>query len=94
MSRNRFSAKLIGLLLTTLFFSGLQSVNAVDVKEVDISTADSCLVSLESVWSAYGVPYPCFPNGTALKMKAPVQSKVATESMGSTNKSFTIKVSK
>jgi len=45
-------------LLTTLFFSGLQSVNAVDVKEVNISTADSCLVSLESIWSAYGVPYP------------------------------------
>jgi hypothetical protein len=66
-------------LITTLFFSGLQSVNAVDVKEVDISTADSCLVSLESVWSAYGVPYPCFPNGTALKMKIPAQSKVATD---------------
>jgi hypothetical protein len=79
MSRNRFTAKLIGLLLATLFFSGLQSVNAVDVKEVDISTADSCLVSLESIWSAYGIPYPCFPNGTALKMKAPAQSKVVTD---------------
>jgi len=79
MLRNRFTAKLIGLLLATLFFSGLQSVNAVDVKEVDISTADSCLVSLESVWSTFGVPYPCFPNGTALKMKAPAQSKVATD---------------
>ena len=67
MSRNRFTAKLIGLLLATLFFSGLQSVNAVDVKEVDISTADSCLVSLENVWSAYGVPCLCRASYSFLK---------------------------
>ena len=79
MLRNRFSAKLIGLLLTTLFFSGLQSVNAVDIKEVDISTADSCSVTLSNIWSLYGVPHPCFTNETALKIKTPPQSKVATD---------------
>ena len=78
MLRNRFSAKLIGLLLTTLFFSGLQSVSAVEIKETDISTADTCSVSLKSVWSSYGVPHPCFTNGTALKMKTPPQSKLAS----------------
>ena len=78
MLRNRFSAKLIGLILTTLFFSGLQSVSAVEIKETDISTADSCSVALSSVWSAYGVPHPCFTNGTALKIKTPAQSKDAS----------------
>jgi hypothetical protein len=77
MLRNRFSAKLVGLLLTTLFFSGLQSVSAVEVKEVDISTAAACSVSLESVWSPYGVPHPCFTTGTALKIKTPPASKLA-----------------
>ena len=77
MLRNRFSAKLIGLLLTTLFFSGLQSVSAVEIKETDISTADTCSVSLKSVWSSYGIPHPCFTNGTALKVKTPPQSKLA-----------------
>ena len=66
MLRNRFTAKLIGLLLTTLFFSGLQSVNAVDVK-------------------AYVGPIIRF---------AQPGTYVFTLSMGSTNKSFTIKVSK
>lgn len=78
MLRNRFSAKLIGLLLTTLFFSGLQSVSAVEIKEIDISTADTCSVSLKSVWSPFGVPHPCFTNGTALKVKTPPQSKLAS----------------
>jgi hypothetical protein len=78
MLRNRFSAKLVGLVLTTLFFSGLQSVSAVEIKETDISTADSCSVALSSVWSAYGVPHPCFTNGTALKIKTPPQSKVVS----------------
>ena len=62
MLRNRFSAKLIGLLLTTLFFSGLQSVSAVEIKETDISTADTCSVSLKSVWSPYGGSYLLHPN--------------------------------
>ena len=79
MLRNRFSAKLITVLLTSLFFSGLQTVSAVEIKETDISTADSCSVSLTSVWSAYGVPHPCFTNGTALNIKTPPQSKVATD---------------
>ncbi|CAN2227878.1 Proteinase K-like catalytic domain [Candidatus Nanopelagicaceae bacterium] len=78
MLRNRFTSKLISLLLTALFFTGMQSVGAVDVKEIDISTADSCSVSLASVWSAYGVPHPCFANGSALKIKTPAQSKIAT----------------
>ena len=78
MLRNRFSAKLIGLILTTLFFSGLQSVSAVEVKATDVSIADTCSVSLKSVWSSYGIPYPCFTNGTALNIKTPPPSKGAS----------------
>jgi subtilisin family serine protease len=93
MLRNRFSSRIIAVLLSSLFFSGLQSVSAVEVKEIDISTSDSCSVTLSSLWSAYGVPHPCFTNGTALKIKTPPVSKAATSIYARINKETRVTVS-
>ena len=42
-----------------------------NVKIEEISTATACQVSLLSIWQVYGVPYPCFVEGTQLSIAAP-----------------------
>ena len=67
--------------LLSLFISIAPQVSAQSAGEVDISSVSSCSVSLQSYWEPFGIPYPCFTNGTPLKFfaSAPKKSDVSTE---------------
>ena len=47
-----------------------------NVKIEEISTATACRVSLLSIWQVYGVPYPCFVEGTQLSIAAPIKTNL------------------
>ena len=39
---------------------------------VDLATAPSCPVSLSAQWQPFGMPYPCYPQGTVYELTTPV----------------------
>ena len=63
--------RVISLLVLTLFLSGFQGSQAVAADEIDIASVSACSVSLQNVWEPYGLPHPCFTEGTALKILVP-----------------------
>lgn len=74
-------SRVISLLALTLLLSCFPSVQAQAAGEIDIASVSACPVSLKNVWEPYGVPYPCFTDGTSLKFQtsAPTKSEISTE---------------
>lgn len=68
---NPTRSRTISLLVLILFLSGFQEVKAQAVIEIDIASVKACPISLKAIWSPFGNPHPCFPNGSALKIKVP-----------------------
>ncbi len=64
-------ARIISLVVLTLFMSGFQGNQVMAAGEVDIASVSACPVSLQNVWEPYGLPHPCFTDGTDLKITAP-----------------------
>ena len=64
-------SRTISLIVLTLFLSGFQGSQAIAAGEVDIASVSACPVSLQNVWGEYGLPHPCFTDGTSLKIAAP-----------------------
>jgi hypothetical protein len=64
-------SRLVTTLILTLFLSGFQGSQATAAGEIDIASMSACPVSLENVWGPFGMPYPCFTDGTALKVVVP-----------------------
>ena len=66
-------SRTISLLVLALFLSGFQGSQASAAGEVDIASVSSCPVSLQNIWEPYGLPHPCFTEGTPLKIAVPTQ---------------------
>lgn len=66
-------SRVISLLTLTLLLSSFPSVQAQAAGEIDIASMDSCPISLQNVWGQYGKPFPCFTNGSVLKILVPSQ---------------------
>ena len=64
-------ARIISLVVLTLFLSGFQEVRAQALVEVDIASMKACPISQREFCSPFGNPHPCFPNGTSLKIAIP-----------------------
>ena len=64
-------ARIISLVVLTLFLSGFQGSQAIAADEIDIASVNACSVTLQKVWEPYGLPHPCFADGSALKILVP-----------------------
>ena len=70
-------SRTVSLVVLTLFLSGFQGGQATAAGEIDIASVSACPVSLQNIWGEYGLPHPCFTEGTSLTIAVPVQKNPA-----------------
>jgi hypothetical protein len=67
------------LTISSVILSNAPTAVASTTEAVDVSTSPVCSISKSYVWKEHRFPYPCFVEGTELKIKVPVVTSNLSE---------------
>lgn len=81
----KVKARTITLVLLGLLLSLSPQTAAQAAGEIDIASVDSCPVSMKNIWGPHGLPYPCFADGSILKVQVPVQKNPQSSTLAVLN---------